>query len=764
MGRTSKFSFPMPGRKHATTKEEVPVKSPMSPRGSGLSKAQRILGTESDLNIDLHSPTRDDHPWMQPGSRSSGMSISISESTQSIHEGASVHEYQNEQWDRESGVLPRNTPRYGKASSNSLGQRNVDDGTTSISSRLRNEDSSSTLKSYYDKQKSPLAISQQTSASSARDLALRKGFPPVISRSPLLQVESALDPFDEQFSAKAKYAERKEDPVENSSKKKPARLDLSMLFPRSKRHGLLTPSPSSTSTNASRDTTNSESGRRKLKKTSSKESMQSQHHSIRSTKSNEPYRGQTKSTSNSVSNHYENVPARSPRMDRIPESHALDTGLKGDHNGIKPTLSRDPYLVSSESQSFSWRNVRASLVSPPWESSSAASISSRNTKTSRHTNSSILSSSDLQEKSVLSLSSDSEEDERSDREASGLTKPVNQDDRRKSEKARESSTPDRDHGHHSSQQPGGLTARSQNRKASGNKETAFLEVPSRSSHPRMSAAWSYSETEMANAPIPPREHRRASSKGKKASRTSSAMQPEISSLQPTPPLSPSSVEFRQVSDRSSRFMAVTKQEEALLEALRQKRARMREKIIEEHEIAKSPSPPRIPQRSASRGAALHSRQSTNSSVNTMQSASNGKHNGSSKVLLYLDAPAADAQYIDAAEPSPDLSDLGDFLTYRGSDEDSTPRVSWQPTERPRPDSYVAPQHKFDNHSPRTPPSVAARLSAVGVGAYRNDSQPSQALASKKRNTGVKFLDHESRLVNTQDFFLDEDENEGLRRL
>ncbi|KUJ21919.1 uncharacterized protein LY89DRAFT_545451, partial [Mollisia scopiformis] len=178
MGRTSKFSFPIPGRKHAT-KEGPGVKS-SSAAGNNLSKAQRILGTDNDLNID--SPTREDHPWKYPGSRSSGMSISISESTQSTNESGSIHEYQSEQWDRESGVLPRSSRLHGKASSTLLGQRLGEDGTTttsSVSGRLRNEDSSSTLKSYYDRQKSPLSISQQTSASSARDLALRKGFPPV---------------------------------------------------------------------------------------------------------------------------------------------------------------------------------------------------------------------------------------------------------------------------------------------------------------------------------------------------------------------------------------------------------------------------------------------------------------------------------------------------------------------------------------------------------------------------------------------------------
>ncbi|KAF8866755.1 hypothetical protein BDZ45DRAFT_574694, partial [Acephala macrosclerotiorum] len=183
MGRTSKFSFPIPGRKHTSTtgKEELPAKSSSSARGNNLSKAQRILGTDNDLNID--SPIRDDdHPWKYPGSRSSGMSISISESTQSTNESGSIHEHQTDQWDRESGVFPRNPRLYRKASSTLLGQRIGDDGltsTSSVSGRLRSEDSSSTLKSYYDRQKSPLSISQQTSASSARDLALRKGYPPV---------------------------------------------------------------------------------------------------------------------------------------------------------------------------------------------------------------------------------------------------------------------------------------------------------------------------------------------------------------------------------------------------------------------------------------------------------------------------------------------------------------------------------------------------------------------------------------------------------
>ncbi|KAJ9614523.1 hypothetical protein H2200_002660 [Cladophialophora chaetospira] len=52
------------------------------------------------------------------------------------------------------------------------------------SQRLKAQGSSSTLHSFYDAQKTPLAISQQTSESSRRDFALRKGTPVVVKTSP----------------------------------------------------------------------------------------------------------------------------------------------------------------------------------------------------------------------------------------------------------------------------------------------------------------------------------------------------------------------------------------------------------------------------------------------------------------------------------------------------------------------------------------------------------------------------------------------------
>jgi hypothetical protein len=766
MGRTSKFHFPLPGRKHTSSKDNVPTSSSTISTSNNLSKAQRFLGTDNDLNID--SPTREDeHSWRYPGSRSSGMSISISESTQSTNESGSLHESQYDQLDDESGVFPR--APHGKASSTLLGQRYAEDGATSNSSingRLRNEGSSSTLRSYYDRQKSPLSISQQTSNSSARDLALRKGFPPVIHRSPLLRVES-VDSFDQQFGGNQFQANENDfhagASLEKNSWKKPARLDLSMLFP-SRKHGKksdsdsLTQSPSSITTNLSRtqeDHSASGSGRRKLTKVSSKESLQSQKRSIRSTHSEDRRQRQTSGTLEQLYDHYESMPPRSARMDRIPESSVPDRDetriFKFDRqsraiSSSKQVSNRESYLKPSNSE-FSWKNVGESIGSPPWESSSAASVSSRNTRTSRRS-ASVLSNSDLKQRSVLSLSSDSEDD--SETEPVRSPKMPSQDNKALRVLNGSSETP-KESRRRQSQQPEVLTARHTGHSRGSAKGTPFLPIPESSipSTP-ISGPWSITKGDesQTSSGFYRKDSRMAGQREKRSTKKESAVTPRKSShQQPTPPLSPTSVEFRQSSQRSSRFMAVTKQEKALLEALRQKRARMREKIIEEHETAKSP--PRIPERVASR----HSSASTVSTIR-----GNRGTNEKQKVLLYLDTPISESQAIDTAEPSPDLSD---FLSF-GSDEDSTPRTSWAapPKGHARPDSAVSPQSRGSKFSPMTPPS-AARLSAVGaIGGFRDERAIDQELGGKKRLTGVRFVD-DTKVVNTQDFLLDENESEVI---
>lgn len=86
--------------------------------------------------------------------------------------------------------------------------------------RLKKEQSSSTLRSHYDRKKLPLAVSQQTSDSSARDFALRKGCPPVIPGMP----PNVSCPLKSHFIAQATG--------QAAAKKRPSRLDFSMLFPK----------------------------------------------------------------------------------------------------------------------------------------------------------------------------------------------------------------------------------------------------------------------------------------------------------------------------------------------------------------------------------------------------------------------------------------------------------------------------------------------------------------------------------------------------
>ena len=810
MGRTSKFSFPVPGRKHAAAtkeKERAAARSPaVAP--SGLSKAQRILGTESDLNID--SPTRDDDlSWRYPSSRSSDMSISISESTQSVqstNDTGSVNGSSSEQWELESGVFPR--PRLrGKASSTVLGQNYGEDAgtdTSSVSRRMRHEDSSSTLKSYYDRQKSPLSISQQTSASSARDLALRKGYPPVVSdlpRSPLLQVQSSVDIFEEQFVDSIQNAGDLS--RDKSTRKKPARLDLSMLFPsRNKRVSKmgdgepsnLTPS-SIISNPPNTGGQNPYSGRRKLTKTPSKESLRSQNPSVRSTKSYDPRaQRQTQDTLSSLYNSYEQL-ALSPRMGQIPESRVPDQEPQHWNDGrhteqqsrTKPTRNhreraetssqferraktrehqnlsdhdsharrkidshsqseqlsatdQDP-VGSAEKEPFSWKHVRESVISPPWDSS-AASISSRNTKTSRHTSTSAFSNSDLKQSSVLSLSSDSEE-EASDREP--MRSPAESSNDKASRVLNGAAQrPVESRRQPPPRQPEQVSSRRQSTRKGAAQASPFLTIPETSAtSSRLSGPWSppkLDNPQPATGSLDRREKR-----SKRTPSTSS----KRSLNQPTPPQSPNSVTFRESETDSNRFMALTEQEAALVAALRKKKENMRQKIIQEHETAKSP--PRVPARKSSR-------HSEASSVNTLRGPdSQQSRNERQHILLYLDTPLNDGHAIDTAEPSPDLSD---FLSF-GSDEDSTPRTSWAPPRRgqPRPDSSaVSADPRSHKISPITPPSVA-RLSAVGASSGFRTERSSD---SKKRNTnaGVRFVDDTK--VHPQDFLLDEnEEHEGI---
>ena len=126
---------------------------------------------------------------------------------------------------RQPSHLLRNKP-----SSPLLGQHLVDGPvpwgsvTDASDPKVHRSESSSTLQSYYDPLKSPLSVSQQTSASSARDMALRKGCKPIAG--PLMQDLSETITYP--AAPNTDDINRRMDPA----KKKPAHSELLNLSPK----------------------------------------------------------------------------------------------------------------------------------------------------------------------------------------------------------------------------------------------------------------------------------------------------------------------------------------------------------------------------------------------------------------------------------------------------------------------------------------------------------------------------------------------------
>ncbi|KAF2116049.1 hypothetical protein BDV96DRAFT_491583 [Lophiotrema nucula] len=238
MGRSRgpKFSFPIPGRKSHTKVDKhtpapdiaipippIPSSAEWSPRleeAPSLSKAQRLLG-----NVPLPRPSsrsRSSIP-QSPGY----MTITVSEASF----GSEYDDKASSTVVEDPLLYPKRPGMVSRSSSNLLGQAYRDDGRrgsngSSISRRLHPQTSNSTMRSFYDPQKSPLSVSQQTSDSAVRDMALRKGMPPVAHGQFIDDHVSMSSSFP--TSDDSRHAKRKS---------KPARLDLSKLFPKPKANG-----------------------------------------------------------------------------------------------------------------------------------------------------------------------------------------------------------------------------------------------------------------------------------------------------------------------------------------------------------------------------------------------------------------------------------------------------------------------------------------------------------------------------------------------
>ncbi|KAH7083276.1 hypothetical protein BKA63DRAFT_461546 [Paraphoma chrysanthemicola] len=225
MGRNGKFSFPMPGRRQKKLRERDDDASSNPSIASAhewpsrleepSSKAHRVLGTSEPM---YRATSKQSTIPASPGY----MSITVSEASF------------GSQTDRASGIATdysghsRRPDISRRPSSNVMGRSYTDDRRGSdystASHRLQPQTSNSTIRSHYDAKSSPLAISQQTSDSAVRDRALRRGKPPVVTESDYNSY--AASPVSPVILDEARRKEQR--------KSKPARLDLSKLFPKPK--------------------------------------------------------------------------------------------------------------------------------------------------------------------------------------------------------------------------------------------------------------------------------------------------------------------------------------------------------------------------------------------------------------------------------------------------------------------------------------------------------------------------------------------------
>lgn len=422
MGRTAKFTFPVPGRK-----QKKPLPSPSADLSIPLTKAQKILGTP-ELNVDTPIHPKDRARFWETRSNS-GISISISESTAAFADETGSGRLDDDEvvvhgvsgrhgvWEDESAIIPR-----GRNGAGSRGGTAND--TMTGASSVRQQRSSSTINTYYDKSKVPLSVSQQTASS-----AMAKGLP--AKARALLDVDMSYH-------------------VQPNSQKKPSRLDLSYLLPRtmSPKHvtptdvapkglvlgpDLVTRSPSVISVSPDPASPHvHQLGDRRPRKKLTMETLR--HHQLEPNSPLERPNLRTASSVNELHNLYEHYEQRSfeemmgkesggpssgtgsPRWE---SSHPSGPGgrefLSPYSNSVSRTIlaSRDASKRSSQASGAETPTTSlmtpSSLKSRPADSASISSRHTRTSKASKRTDRSMTDL-DLRQNSVLSLSSDSEDD------------------------------------------------------------------------------------------------------------------------------------------------------------------------------------------------------------------------------------------------------------------------------------------------------------------------------------------------------------------
>ncbi|KAK3191401.1 hypothetical protein K4F52_002612 [Lecanicillium sp. MT-2017a] len=574
-----------------------------------MSKAHKILGS-TPLNIDSPKVWDDASSGFSGGTADSTLhSYGGTEDDVSDHHVTIASE---EDWANESAILPA-LSEVGEIDDESEYTR------TDIARTLRKTQSSSTIRSWYDKSKQPLSVSQQTSASA-------------IAKGPPLKAHKMLD-FDAGLT-------------EPKPKKKPPMLDFTNLrtgsrLGRKSSHSHLRTdgtmmnspdgimrSPSIMSLMTPTNTRNREP--RKIQKRQTKDSS-----FLPTATSPQPdissparRRGSSSKEIPSLYDHYEQMPLRNANHEPVVDE-AVDSNK---YEQVDPSTQRrrersEPHNVLPDTP----RTAILTGISATSKHNRSTSNASKATKTSKVSKNMErnLGDADLQETSVLLLTSGSEDEEEDEGEFYNHAR-VATPNRRPSEEEHVSprTKPTKQKTAPSHSAP--LKGRRSSKRTSFAPSDTYITIPntderrvvrntdlpneSRSSTPYEKSSLDIScrssllsnlsntsgltirnnagqiEEARAVTMLPARRPSRvAFSSGTNdninpaVSRSSSmpSQHPSLStsSEQLTPPLSPTSVDFYiRPADSSidetgsqSRFMAVTRQEELLLSALRQKR-------------------------------------------------------------------------------------------------------------------------------------------------------------------------------------------------
>ncbi|EKG09030.1 hypothetical protein MPH_13993 [Macrophomina phaseolina MS6] len=228
MGRSSKFAFPLHGRR-AHGEQDAPLErvSASDYEGRQPSKAERLLGTglpgrRTENATYAHSFPRTNSATSSLETKKSYMSITLSEASQESSSRCKALPAA-----AESFLVPPH-PRFRQDASSAHSKDRSGSVTNSTYSRpLNSQASSSTLRSRYDARRQPLYASQHTSMSAVRDGRLRKGHHSVYSSFRSIEQDSL------QSSVRSGDIDSTSGGSGNGAGKKvPAPLNLSKLFPK----------------------------------------------------------------------------------------------------------------------------------------------------------------------------------------------------------------------------------------------------------------------------------------------------------------------------------------------------------------------------------------------------------------------------------------------------------------------------------------------------------------------------------------------------